>query len=191
MTPRVLIDACVLIPPLLREVVLGAAAEGLFKPLWSQTILDEWLYAARRLDGDEGEARARGDIALMRARWPETEIAAKNAPAPDLTLPDPHDVHVLEAAIVGKADLILTLNIKDFPRGTLAAYGMERIAPDPFLWSLWPDGEEALTGVLNRIRAGTRAAGRQPQDFRRMLKRAGLPRLAKLWATAVEDAQPD
>jgi len=191
MAQRVLIDACVLTPTILREIVLGAAAEGLFTPLWSARILEEWARAAKRLDGAEGEARARGDIALMRARWPAAEVAGWEAQARDISLPDEDDVHVLAAALEGGADLILTLNIKDFPRRALAGRGVARVAPDPFLWSLWADGEEALTAVLNRIRAGTRAAGRDPQDFRRLLKRAGLPRLAKLWATAAEEGAPD
>jgi predicted nucleic acid-binding protein len=192
MTPRlVLIDACVLTPTILREVVLGAAAESLFKPLWSDRILEEWARAAKRLDGEAGEMAARGDIALMRARWPEAEVTEWEPFARDLSLPDPDDAHVLAAAIAGRADALLTLNIRDFPRRALAAHEIERIAPDPFLWALWADGEPELTRVLNRIRAGTRAATREPQDFRRLLKRAGLPRLAKLWATAAEAERPD
>ncbi len=191
MTRRVLIDACVLTPPLLRKVVLGAAAEGLFTPLWNRRILEEWARAARRLDGEEGEMRARGDIALMGARWPDGDIAGWERHAPELYLPDSDDVHVLAAAIEGRADLILTLNIKDFPRRRLAGHGIERIAPDPFLWALWAKHDDTLVTVLNRVRAGTRADGRDPQDFRRVLKRASLPRLAKLWATEAEGERPD
>ena len=31
---KVLIDACVLYPTVMRELVLGAAGQGLFTPLW-------------------------------------------------------------------------------------------------------------------------------------------------------------
>lgn len=191
MPQRVLIDACVLTPTIMREVVLGAASEGLFKPLWSTHIVEEWTRASRRRNGDEGEVRAQGDAALMRARWPDAEVSGWEERAREIALPDPDDAHVLAAAIEGRADLILTLNIKDFPRRTLAGYGLERVAPDPFLWALWADGDVALKRVLNGVCSGTRAAGRDPQDFRRLLKRAGLPRLAKLWSTAVEDEAPD
>jgi predicted nucleic acid-binding protein len=40
-------------------------------------------------------------------------------------LPDPADRHVLAAAIRGRADVIVTMNLKDFPAGTLAPYGIE------------------------------------------------------------------
>ena len=36
-----------------------------------------------------------------------------------LTLPDPEDRHVLTATIVGRADLTLTYNLKDFPAESL------------------------------------------------------------------------
>jgi hypothetical protein len=47
---RVLIDACVLYPTVMREVLIGVAAKGLFTPLWSARILEEWARAAARLD---------------------------------------------------------------------------------------------------------------------------------------------
>ena len=45
---RVLIDTNVLYPTVLREIVLGVAARGVFTPLWSERILEEWRLAAAR-----------------------------------------------------------------------------------------------------------------------------------------------
>ena len=44
MTERVLLDACVLVPATTRGLLLGAAEAGMFTPLWSQKILDEWKH---------------------------------------------------------------------------------------------------------------------------------------------------
>ena len=57
---RVLLDACVLYPTVLRELLLGTAALGLYEPLWSARLLEEWARAAARL-GPEGEAIARAE----------------------------------------------------------------------------------------------------------------------------------
>ncbi|MEM6341945.1 MAG: PIN domain-containing protein, partial [Pseudomonadota bacterium] len=52
---KILIDTNVLYPTVMREVVLGVAKEGLFQPLWSDRILNEWALAAEKL-GPEGAA---------------------------------------------------------------------------------------------------------------------------------------
>ena len=120
---RALLDACVLYPTVMRELLLGAAGAGLYTPLWSPRILEEWARAvARNIPADA--ALARTEIALARAAFPEAEIA----PAPDteaaLALPDPADTHVLAAAIDGHADILVTDNRADFPTRTLARHGL-------------------------------------------------------------------
>ena len=112
---KVLIDTCVLYPTVMREIVLGVAATDLFTPLWSGRILEEWARAAVKL-GPLGEAQARAEIAVVRANWPNAEVTWRPSLESRLWLPDENDVHVLAAAISGSADVIMTLNRKDFPR---------------------------------------------------------------------------
>lgn len=177
MTPRVLIDANVLFPTVMRETVLGVAASGGFAPLWSARILEEWARATRRLPPG-AEAIARAEIAAMRAAWPEAEVP----PAPDLearlSLPDPNDRHVLAAAISGRADVLLTCNRGDFPARTLARHGLALRDPDGFLLDLAAEGLD-LAAVAARVRARAEAASGRPQPLRPLLRRAGLPRLGK------------
>jgi hypothetical protein len=47
-------------------------------------------------------------------------------------LPDANDRHVLAAAIVGRCDVIVTANLKDFPEA-VAPFGIEARHPDDFL----------------------------------------------------------
>ena len=178
---KVLIDTYVLYPTVMREVVLGVAATGAFTPLWSARILEEWARAARKL-GAGGEAQARGEIAELRADVAAGRGDLVRAPANRGSgCPIRNDVHVLAAAIAGSADVILTLNAKDFPRSTLGRGGAER-APIPTL------SAGALAGAagdrevgLRTSRSGRSAAafGRGVGDARRCLKKARLPRLAK------------
>ncbi len=54
---------------------------------------------------------------------------------PALDLPDLDDRHVLAATIVANADVIVTFNLRDFPRENLETYGIEALHPDEFIGS--------------------------------------------------------
>jgi predicted nucleic acid-binding protein len=178
---RVLLDANVLYPTVMREILLGAAAEGLFEPRWSERILEEWARAAARL-GPEGEAVARGEIAALDARWPEARVRVPPELERRLWSPDPNDVHVLAAAVAGSADAILTMNAKDFPRGLLAEEGLIRLDPDQFLRGLAEAAPEAVARVVAAsVREATRLSGDE-WTARSLLKKARLPGLGKALA---------
>lgn len=174
---RVLIDACVLYPTVLRQIVLGVAGQGLFTPLWSARLLEEWARTAARIGAEADEVIARGEIALLRASWPGAEVAPGDEAA--LDLPDAGDIHVLAAAIAAGAAVILTLNLRDFPARALAGHGLRAEHPDAFLLALWRDHPEAVAKVVERVRAEAERLSGQPQPLRPLLKRARLPRLGK------------
>ncbi|MEM1431440.1 MAG: PIN domain-containing protein [Pseudomonadota bacterium] len=176
--PRVVLDACVLYPTVLRSVLLEVADAGLFTPLWSARLLEEWARAAARR-GPVDAAQARGEIALVRARHAGAEVP--EAPGLDarLWLPDANDIHVLATAVRASADLILTWNAKDFPRAELAAEGVGRSDPDTFLRELWLRAPEAVTAAAERVQAEAERLDDAPRTLRALLKKARLPRLAK------------
>lgn len=175
---KVLLDACVLYPTVMREMLLGAAKAGLYQPLWSARILEEWARAAAKL-GPEGEAVARGDIALLQAHWPDATVRDTRGLERRLWLPDPNDVHVLAAAISGSADLIVTMNRKDFPRGLLAEEGLSRADPDAFLLGLYEANPEIIREVGDAVRAEAERLSGEPWEMRRLMKKARLSRLGK------------
>ena len=164
---RILLDTCVLYPPMLRDFLLALAARGLFVPLWSDGIAAEWLHLAAR----DGARDVPALLARMAARWPEGKVGPG---APDLLdLPDRGDRHVLAAAIAGRADLILTANLRDFPPRALGPHGLRARAPDDFAMDLWleaPGIVEAEVAALWPL---------EGRDLRRALRKAGLPRLGK------------
>lgn len=179
MTPRVRValDACVLFPTVMREILLGTAATGAFSPVWSARILEEWARATRRLP-EGAEVLARSAIARMRARWPEAEAAPLPEFVETLSLPDPGDRHVLAAAIEGGAEVLLTLNRRDFPSRTLARHGLIRRDPDGWLVELAAEGHD-VAGVAAAVRAEAERLSGRPQEVRGLLRRAGLPRLGR------------
>lgn len=174
---RVLIDACVLYPTVLNRILLGVAEAGGFTPLWSARILEEWARAALRNGSD-----AAAEIALARARFPDAEVSVEAQTVARLHLPDPDDRHVLAAAIDGKADELLTLNIKDFPTRVLSAEGVLRRHPDEFLLEYLTAGQGVVAGVVARVHADAERMSGQALPLRGLLKRARLPRLGKALA---------
>ena len=182
---KLVLDACVLYPPVLRSILLGTAAGGLFVPLWSDRILEEWARATVKL-GPEAEALARSDATLARAAFPRASIAPQRAIEARLLLPDENDIHVLATAIAGHADAILTFNAQDFPRHVLAAEGIERRDPDGFLWELLSHHPDAVGAVIARTHAEAERRAGQPVSLRALLKRTQLPRLGRA-VTAAQD----
>ncbi|GAA6199069.1 PIN domain-containing protein [Aquicoccus sp. SU-CL01552] len=178
---KLVLDTCVLYPTVMREMLLGAARLGHFTPLWSARILEEWARAARKL-GPTGEDQARGEIALMRAGWPQAELPAAPGIEARLWLPDPADLHVLAVAVAGSADAIVTVNRRDFPRNILAEEGLDRLEPDGLLYDLWLKDPKGLTDVGARVLVQANAMAGGGWDIRALMKKARLPRLGKALA---------
>jgi predicted nucleic acid-binding protein len=111
---RVVLDACVVYPMHLRDVLLQAAAEGLYQVYWSQEILDE---ATRNLVSNLqiADSQAARLITAMSGAFPESlvtdyehlVVAMRN---------DPKDRHVAAAAVKAGAQIIVTENIRDVSR---------------------------------------------------------------------------
>ncbi len=175
---RVLIDACVLYPTVMREVVLGCAAEGLFEARWSVRILEEWRRAVVKL-GPEQVVIAEGEIAALGVAFPDAIVPEHAGLAQRLWLPDPNDIHVLAAAVAGSCDAIMTINAKDFPGNVLAEEGLFRVDPDAFLRSLLEEAPDQVRGVAARVLAQANALSDRPWAMRPLMKKARLPRLGK------------
>lgn len=175
---RVVLDACVLFPTVMREMLLGVAATGAFEPRWSARILEEWALAARKID-PQGEALARGEVAMINAHFPDACLKPAPGLEARLWLPDNNDIHVLATSVSGHADIIVTNNAKDFPRGILAEEGVSRADPDAFLLGHWQAHSDLVAGVGDNVLAEARRLSGDDWNIRALLKKARLPRLAK------------
>jgi len=112
------------------------ATTGLFRAKWTEQIHDEWTrnLLANRPDIDSNKLRILRQV--MNLAVPDCLVTEFDAVVPALNLPDPNDRHVLAAAIIAKADRIITVNLKDFPADTLSSYGIEAQHPDSFIAEL-------------------------------------------------------
>ncbi len=175
---KVVLDACVLYPTVLREILLKVAQAGLYQPVWSDRILEEWARATRKL-GPGAETVARGEIAVARDAFPRAATPERPEIEARLLLPDANDRHVLATAIASHADAILTFNASDFPRHLLAEEGLARLDPDGFLRDLWQRQPETVATAVDTVRREAERLSGEDWPVRRLLKKAGLPRLGK------------
>nr|WP_302479618.1 PIN domain-containing protein [Ruegeria arenilitoris] len=175
-------DTCVIYPTVMREMLLGAAKRGHFQPLWSARILEEWARAARKL-GPDGEAQARAEIALTQAHWPDAERASQPSIEQRLWLPDSADIHVLATAVAASADVIVTVNAKDFPRNILSEEGLARRDPDSLLHGFWQNDPDGMADTANRVLTEANRLSGDHWTLRALMKKARLPRLGKALTT--------
>ncbi|WP_120632895.1 RSP_2648 family PIN domain-containing protein [Ruegeria sp. EL01] len=175
---KAVLDTCIIYPTVMREMLLGAAQLGHFSPIWSARILEEWARAARKI-GPQGEAQARAEIALVQAQWPKAERAAAPGVEQRLWLPDAADIHVLATAVASSADVIVTVNAKDFPNNILAEEGLERHDPDSLLLGFWLTDPDGLEQVAGRVLAEANRLSGAQWTLRPLMKKARLPRLGK------------
>lgn len=175
---KAVLDACVLFPTVLREILIGCADAGLYTPLFSERILREWVLATAKL-GPTAPVIAQGEAALLRAAYPRAIVPERPDIEARLHLPDANDLHVLAVAIAGSADCIVTFNAQDFPRGALAEEGIERRDPDGFLWELQSHHPQKVAQIIEAVRAKASQMSGSEVPLKGLLKRARLHRLAK------------
>lgn len=180
---KAVLDACVLYPTLLREILLGVAGRGLINPVWSDRILEEWRRAVVRHHPEQA-AEAVDEIASVTRAFPGAEIEVRAGIVEGLSLPDENDRHVLGAAIASEAQTIITLNLRDFPGRTLARHGVLPRSPDSVLLELYGDAPSMVGDAVDEALVRLRSLSGTDAGRRSLLKRAGLPRLGKAFDQA-------
>ncbi|HEV6952680.1 MAG TPA: PIN domain-containing protein [Promicromonospora sp.] len=120
-----LLDTSVLWPSLQRDFVLSMAAEGLYRPIWSQAILDELVRVEadkrvrRGAEPEQATAAARRLIDQMGWAFDDSCVEGWEPLDGSYGLPDPDDEHLVAAAVVGRAGVIVSDNVKDLPEKLL------------------------------------------------------------------------
>ena len=138
--PVAVLDANVLIPAGLRDLLLSCADVGVFRPVWQSEIEDEVVRNTARLiaerhyvDVVEAHARADAAVAQMRRAFPDACAASELwKPLVRQMTCDEKDRHVLAVAVGTRATHVVTTNIRDFPVRSRPA-GVAVVKPDRFL----------------------------------------------------------
>ena len=127
------LDASVLYPVSLRNLLMRLTLAGLYQARWSAHVHEEWIRSVLRDHPHIPAARLHELRDAMDERAEDSLVTGYEALIESLTLPDPNDRHVLAAAIVTGADVIVTCNLRDFPEAALDQYNIEAQHPDEFI----------------------------------------------------------
>jgi predicted nucleic acid-binding protein len=152
----VVYDACVLYPAPLRDLLVQLATTCIFRAKWTELIHDEWTRNLLIKRPDLNADRLARLRVLMNENAPDSLVVDFEDLIPTLELPDPDDRHVLAAAIISEAKIIVTFNLKDFPASILARHGMVAQHPDLFVSDLldrYPQQVlQAVETILSRLK---------------------------------------
>jgi predicted nucleic acid-binding protein len=150
MTVNAVLDACVLYPAALVDILLRAAMAGLYLPFWSADILAE---LERNLVLRLGAAPAQQRVAAMREHFGDAEVVGYATLTRTMTN-HPKDRHVLAAAVKAGAQVVVTDNLKDFPATALRPHGITVQSADTFLLGLYAQAPgQLVTEVIKQASA--------------------------------------
>lgn len=172
------LDANVLYPNLLRDILLSLAAAGLYHARWTTRINDEWT---RNLVANRPDIESKIGLLLeqVNAAVPDCLVGNYEYLIDSLSLPDADDRHVLAAAIVGHADAIVTANLKDFPAKVMAQYDIEVQHPDDFIMNQLELRPFEALEVFKGVRAKRRKPACLAAELIDMVEKNGLPQTAQ------------
>lgn len=128
----VVLDACVLYPPSLRDLLLTLASLEAFDVCWSDEILDELRRNVLADHPDIDPDRFVGHtLGAMRSAFPDAMVTGFESWIEQLDN-NPKDRHVAAVAMAAGAQIV-TLDVADFESAVLARAGVRVVTPGALL----------------------------------------------------------
>ena len=147
----VVLDACVLYPPSLRDLLLTLAALDAFDIRWSEAILEE-LRRNVVADNPQVDAARFSDhtLAEMRKHFPEAMVTVSQEEIDRLDN-HPKDRHVAAVAVAASADAIVTINVKDFYSRLLEGAAISVMTPGQLIEDVLDQAPELVNHAIRRM----------------------------------------
>jgi predicted nucleic acid-binding protein len=169
-----ILDANVLYPASIRDVLLSVAQSGLIQPHWTAYIHDEWSRRFLEKNPHVDPEKISATIDLMNTEFPGALVEDYEHWERLLELPDPDDKHVLAAAIEVDAEFIVTFNLADFPEDQLDTYAVKAISPDDILCDVLQMDAPTMLRALKKHRARLRNPPKTAEEYIDSLDNSGL-----------------
>ncbi|EGK3609080.1 PIN domain-containing protein [Escherichia coli] len=175
----VVLDACVLYPSFLRDLLIRLGLTGLYQPKWSAIIENEWQRNLLADRTDLTQEQVQRTATLMNKAVPDAMITGFEPLIDSIALPDVDDRHVVAAAVRSNAEIIVTLNLKDFPTPELDTFGIEALHPDDFIMDLFDLNCALVLSAVSTQRRNLRNPPMSVDDYFAALLRQGMAQTVK------------
>lgn len=178
---KAFLDATVLAQIPVADTLLRCAEAELFQPLWSQLVLEELAHELGRAWRDprhEG-LPARRSTAMQHA-FPEALVSGWEALLSDSLKGPASTNHVLAAAVISGADVIVSCAPRTYPRDDQGQHVRPVADPDQFLQELLEADPNGCMGALVRQASATGTGVMPVPDLLEVLYSAGVPGFADL-----------
>ncbi len=150
------------------------AVTDLFRAKWTNEIHEEWIRNVLKKYPDQTRDKLEKRRDKMNENVRDCLVKNYEDLIPDLQLPDENDRHVLAAAIRARADVIVTSNLSDFPRDTLAKFGIEAQHPDQFITHLLDLDPGIVCAAAKRHRESLKNPPKTVAEYLETLEAASL-----------------
>lgn len=167
-------DSNVLYPSELRSFLIYLALTDLFRAKWSEDVHKEWMTSLLKNRPDLSLKKLKRTRMLMDIAVPDALVRGYKGLIPSLRLPDPKDRHVLAAAIRGRADVIVTANLRDFQADTLQEYDIEAQHPDEFSMHLFHLAPETVCSAAREHQQSLKNPAKTGSEYLQTLSTLGL-----------------
>jgi len=150
------------------------ALTGLFGARWSAAVHDEWIGALLRRRPDLSREKLERTRMLMDLHAADALVTGYEDLMEGLQLPDPNDRHVLAAAIRGRANVIVTANLRHFPAKVLRQFGIVPQHPDEFILYLLELAQGLVVAAAHDHRQSLKNPPKTVEQYLDALEAQGL-----------------
>lgn len=173
-------DANVLYPAPLRDFLMHLALTGAYRARWTAQVHEEWKRNLLKNRQELTREQLDRTSSLMDKAVPDGLVTEYEPLIDGLELPDADDRHVLAAAIKCNASVIVTFNLRDFPKNILGPFNIEPLHPDNFIADLWDLDQAAVLEAARRQRASLKNPPHNAREYLDKLLQQKLPETVKL-----------
>jgi len=176
MMSSAVLDACVLYPAPLRDLLLRLAENNVIVPFWSDEIRNEWMGNLLRKRPDLQREKLERTCREMDSHFPRSLVRGYESIVSTLTLPDSQDRHVLAVALHAKAKYIVTFNLDDFPKMVLEPYKIDAVSTDEFVLRLIQQAPAPVLRAVKNHRLRLTRPAKTVDEYLATLEKQGLPK---------------